>query len=98
MDVKVLRLRYVNYYVQGIGTVTTTTKSCIQFNVEYQHLDDVPTIDPCLLCQCDNGEVKCAQQICPGPPEDYENCTPVRQEGLCCPNYECDERKVRGIF
>ena len=30
----------------------------------YNHLDDVPSSDPCKLCQCTNGVVVCAQEEC----------------------------------
>ena len=71
--------------------VEEASSSCIQDDVEYLHSEDVPSKDPCQLCQCDNGSIVCATQDCPKPPENYKNCVPVPQEGECCPKYECDD-------
>ena len=77
-----------------VDTTLPTTqeiKKCIRDGVEYENLSDVPDVDPCKLCQCDDGEIICAQQTCAGPPENYENCVPIVEEGECCPKYECDD-------
>ena len=57
----------------------------------FNHLDDVPSSDPCKLCQCTNGVVVCAQEECSLPEPFYDSCKPLPVEpGQCCPRYECE--------
>ena len=57
----------------------------------FNHLDDVPSSDPCKLCQCTNGVVVCAEEECALPEPYYESCKPLPIEpGKCCPQYECE--------
>ena len=53
-----------------------------------QNLADVPSKDPCELCQCVDGDIICATQECQGPPEP--GCVEIKDEGSCCPRYECE--------
>lgn len=62
-------------------------KFCIEKGMIIQNGDDVPNKDPCKLCQCIDGEVTCATEICPDAPKG--DCSPVEVEGECCPKYEC---------
>ena len=50
---------------------------------------DVPSKDPCALCQCVDGTIVCATQECQPAPQ--EGCVAVLEEGACCPKYDCRE-------
>jgi len=62
---------------------------CLHKGMIIQNLADVPSKDPCELCQCVDGEIVCATQECQGPPKP--GCIEVQEEGSCCPKYECDD-------
>lgn len=47
--------------------------------------------NPCVdLCMCINSVVYCDEKVCEdiGPIEG-QNCTKVKKENQCCPQYEC---------
>jgi len=63
---------------------------CIHKGMIIQNLADVPSKDACELCQCVEGNVRCAKQECQGPPT--ENCRALPTEkGECCPRFDCSE-------
>ena len=69
---------------------------CIENGVEYEQGDTVQKDDPCLSCTCSFGKVICLSASC-GFPDPALNCTEVRKEGLCCPEFICpgdDEERV----
>ncbi len=77
-------------------TMTPTTKKpmstdfCLYKGMIIANLADVPSKDPCELCQCVEGKIICAKQECPAPPQ--ENCKSLPVEaGVCCPKYDCSE-------
>ena len=82
-----------------VEAVTTTTMAPTTTTVDYTSCADngtrfidggnVPSDDPCKLCNCDAGIIICATKQCPSPP-NAANCEalPVK-EGKCCPEYIC---------
>ena len=62
--------------------------SCQVNGSVYENLQDVPSSDPCQLCQCFNGDVICAVQECVVP--DGCKSLPI-VAGECCPSYQCDD-------
>ena len=69
---------------------------CIENGVEYEQGDNVQKDDPCLSCTCSFGKVICLSASC-GFPDPALNCTEVRKEGSCCPEFICpgdDEERV----
>jgi len=64
------------------------TDFCIHKGMIIGNFADVPSKDPCQLCQCVEGKIVCAQQECPAPPQDNCKALPV-EEGVCCPTYDC---------
>ncbi|XP_059091047.1 serine-rich adhesin for platelets-like [Tigriopus californicus] len=79
------------------NVVTSTTiasgtiEYCLSNGMVIQNGKDVPTSDPCKLCQCVDGDVICAVRECPVP-EEFKNCRalPIPRDE-CCPQYTCDE-------
>ena len=57
----------------------------------YENLAEVPSQNPCKLCQCTNGEIVCAVEECRLPDGlPPSSCTALPLEpGQCCPKYEC---------
>jgi hypothetical protein len=66
--------------------------SCNYNGSVYENFEDVPSGDPCQLCQCFKGDVICAERECITP-TGYENCRPLpATDGACCPSsWECDD-------
>ena len=58
-----------------------------------QNLKDVPSKDPCQLCQCVDGAVVWATQECPAPTSDDCQALPTK-EGQCCPEYQCEAQEI----
>ena len=77
-------------------TLTPTTKKpmstdfCLYKGMIIANLADVPSKDPCELCQCVEGKIICAKQECPAPPQENCKALPV-EAGVCCPKYDCSE-------
>ena len=77
-------------------TLTPTTKKpmstdfCLYKGMIIANLADVPSKDPCELCQCVEGKIICAKQECPAPPQENCKVLPV-EAGVCCPTYDCSE-------
>ena len=72
--------------------VTTTTEKqdasyCISNGMIIQDGKDVPSKNPCELCQCLFGQVICAERECPPAPKGCE-ALPL-SAGECCPEYKC---------
>ena len=77
----------------AISTEETSSKKpsmkfCLHKGIIIQNLTDVPSKDPCQLCQYVEGEIICASQECQAPPQ--EGCVKIVEEGECCPKYDCD--------
>ena len=73
---------------EDMTTKKPSMKICLHKGMIIQNLADVPSKDPCQLCQCVEGNIVCATQECPAPPE--ASCRPVTPpSGVCCPEYDC---------
>merc|ERR1719385_177157 len=69
-------------------TKKPSMKICLHKGMIIQNLADVPSKDPCQLCQCVEGSIVCATQECPAPPAP--SCRPLpAPSGVCCPEYDC---------
>lgn len=72
-----------------------TDKPCEYDGQFYAHQDTLrpePSINPCKVCTCNNGQLECKIQDCPAV-----NCPdPVAVEGECCPT--CPGESVKNTY
>ena len=79
------------------GTDYESFTNCEVEGKFYDYLDDVPSSNPCELCQCMNGGVICAVRECVAP-AGHEDCLPLPpKSGECCSTeFECNVLSTTG--